>query len=112
MKKDPKIYLTHILDSINLLERYLKGVSEEQFYSSEEKQDLTVRRIEVIGEAAKNIPIEFRQQYSDIPWKRMAGMRDVLIHDYDDVDYTVVWKTVTQFIPPLKIQLEEMLDNR
>ncbi len=111
MKKDPEVYLTHILDSINLLERYLQGVTESQFYSSEEKQDLAVRRIEVIGEATKNIPDFFKENYPAIPWKRMAGMRDVLIHQYDDIDMKIVWKTITQFVPELKKQIGTLLKN-
>lgn len=112
MKKDPKVYLTHILESITLLEKYLKRITQEQFYHSDEKQDLAVRRIEVIGEATKNIPDELKKQYPDIPWKRMAGMRDVLIHDYDDVDYKIVWETATIFIPQLKKQIDEILQKK
>lgn len=112
MKKNPRVYLTHIVDSITLLESYLKGVTEEEFYHSQEKQDLAVRRLEVIGEATKNIPLEFRQLHPTIPWKQIAGMRDVLIHDYDDVDNLVVWKTVKQFIPTLKKQVEDILHNK
>jgi uncharacterized protein with HEPN domain len=80
MKKEPMIFLTHILESINLIEIYLRGVTEEYFYESIEKQDLVVRRLEIIGEAAKNLPDEFRKKHSDIPWKRMAGIRDIIIH--------------------------------
>lgn len=112
MKKDPTVYLSHILESITLLEKYLEGVTEEQFYNSDEKKDLAVRRIEVIGEATKNITGELRQHYPDIPWKRMAGIRDVLIHDYDDVDYKIVWETVTIFIPHLKKQIMQILQDK
>ena len=111
MKKDPTIYLNHILESINLLEKYLKGVTGQQFHNSEEKQDLATRRIEIIGEAAKNLPDEFKKQNPAIPWKRMAGMRDILIHQYDDIDYIIVWETATLFIPPLKKQIIEILQK-
>ena len=94
-----------------MLEKYLFGVTEKEFHNSDEKQDLAARRIEILGEAAKNIPQEFREAYPQIPWKRMAGMRDVLIHQYDDVDNIVVWKTITEFIPPLKKQVEEILQR-
>lgn len=66
----------------------------------------------MIGEATKNIPEAFKHQYPDIPWKRMAGMRDKLIHHYFEVDYTVVWQTAKQFIPPLKQQIKVMLTTR
>lgn len=111
MKKDPKIFLAHILKSIDLLEKYLQGVSEDEFYTSDEKQDLAARRIEIIGEATKNIPEELRRQFADIPWKRMAGMRDILIHQYDDVNEKILWKTATQFIPQIKRQIKEIYDN-
>lgn len=109
MKKDPMIFLTHILHSINAIERYLQDVTEKQFENSEEKQDLAVRRLEIIGEATKNISMEFREQHPEIPWKRMAGMRDVVIHQYYNVDYSVIWDTVTNLLPSLKKQIENLL---
>ncbi len=111
MIKEPTIFLTHILESINLLEKYLEGVTEDEFHASTEKQDLAVRRIEIIGEAAKNIPDAFKSQYPDIPWKKMAGMRDVLIHQYFGINMNRVWETATQFTPPLKAQIQKILQN-
>jgi len=67
MMKEPTIFLTHILESIHLIEVYLQGVTEEHFHASTEKQDLVLRRLEIIGEAAKNLPDEFRRKYPDIP---------------------------------------------
>ena len=93
MKKDPQIFLTHILESIEAIEEYLQGVSEETFYNSREKQDLAVRRLEIIGEAAKNIPDEFKKQHVALPWKQMTGMRDVLIQ------LNGFWKRPTDFAP-------------
>lgn len=108
-EKDPKVFLTHILESITLLEEYLYGVTEEQFHISPDKQDLAVRRIEVIGEAVKNIPETFKKNHPDIPWQDISDMRNVLIHEYFDIDYNIVWKTATQFIPPLKEQIQAFL---
>ena len=109
MKRDPKLYLDDILESIILLEKYLQGVTEEQFHMSQDKQDLAVRRLEIIGEAATHIPQEYKDQYSDIPWNKMSGIRNILIHEYFGINYDTIWKTVTQFIPLLKIQIEELL---
>lgn len=109
MKKDPQVYLTHIMQSISTIEKYLQGVSKEMFLKSEEKQDLIIRRLEVIGEAVKQLPEEFKQQYPDIPWRDIGDMRNVLIHVYFDVDYTIVWKTATELVPKLKEQIAALL---
>lgn len=82
MKKDPKILLFDILDSIEKIEKYAKNVSEDNFFENIQVQDAVVRRIEIIGEAVKGLPISFRNKHTDIPWKKIAGTRDVLIHDY------------------------------
>lgn len=105
MKKDPQVYLTHILNSIQAVERYLNGVSKEIFLSSEEKQDLVTRRIEIIGEAVKQLPEEFKEQHTEIPWRDIGDMRNVLIHMYFEVDYKIVWRTATKLVPKLKKQI-------
>ncbi len=109
MKKESTIFLTHILESINLIETYLQGVTKERFHTSVEKQDLVVRRLEIIGEATKNLSNEFREKNPTIPWKRMAGMRDIIAHHYFGINYNRVWETVVQLLPPLKQQIKEIL---
>ena len=111
MKKDPVVFLKHILESINLIETYLRGVTEENFHTSIEKQDLVVRRLEIIGEAVKNLPFDFRKKYPEIPWKDMAGMRDIIIHQYFGINYYRVWDTVVNLLPLLKKQVEELLQE-
>lgn len=108
MKKDPSIFLHHIMESISLIETYLQGVTEKQFHTSTEKQDLVVRRLEIIGEAAKNLPPEFKKKHPYIPWKDMAGMRDIIAHKYFGINFNTVWDTVQNLLPTLKIQIVEL----
>lgn len=109
MKKGSTIFIAHILESIDLIEKYLEGVTEEQFHSSTEKQDLIVRRLEIIGEAVKNLPHELKEKYPAIPWKKIAGMRDIITHQYFSINYKRVWETVTQLLPIFKKQITEIL---
>lgn len=93
-KRDELIYLEDILDSIIKVSEYTKGLNKATFLENEEKQDAVIRRLEIIGEAAKKISTETRDKYPNIPWKEMAGMRDVLIHEYFGVSPTIVWNVV------------------
>lgn len=109
IKKDPKIFLIHILESINEIENNVAGMSESKFSRSITIQDATVRRLEIIGEAVRNFPDSFRKKYAKIPWKKIAGLRDVLIHGYFSVDMELVWKIVNKDIPKLKKQITNLL---
>ncbi len=105
MSKNPTIYIGHILDEIEFIKENLESVSAAQFQNDETLKRAVVRSLEIIGEATKKLPDEFRQDHDQIPWRQMAGMRDVLIHDYFGVDYDIVWDVVTDQIPELKRQL-------
>jgi uncharacterized protein with HEPN domain len=111
MKKDPKIFLHHILESISEIEKYTKDISEDEFVRSTQVQDAVIRRLEIIGEAAKNIPGEIKEKYDSIPWKKITGSRDVLIHDYFEVDIEAVWDTATKDIPKLKRNIKKILEK-
>ena len=100
--KDDSIYIDHILNSINRILDYISGKDQEAFEADLVTQDAVVRQLEVIGEATKRVSKGLRSKNPDIPWSDMAGMRDVLIHDYIDVDLGVVWKTASEDIPDLK----------
>ena len=78
MKKDPKIFLEHILQCIELIEEYVEGITKKQFLESVQLQDSIIRRIEIMGEAVKNIPKQVKDRYPDIAWKEIGGMRDIL----------------------------------
>lgn len=101
MKSD-SIYIEHILNSINSIQEYISGLSLEIFLEDRKTQDAVVRQFEIIGEASKRISSDFQDNHPNIPWSEMAGMRDVLIHDYIDVNFEIVWKTAKENIPVVK----------
>ena len=105
MKKNIKIFLEHILESINLIEKYVKDKNLDDFLKSTQLQDAIIRRIEIIGEAIKNIPNSFREEYTIIPWKQITGMRDILIHQYFGVDLDLTWEVIKEDLPKLKKQI-------
>lgn len=102
MIKDNFVYLKHILDAIDRIEKYTKKINQNSFSKNNLVQSAVIREIEIIGEAAKRLSNEFKEEHSGIPWKQMAGMRDKLIHDYFGVDLDAVWGTVKKDIPILK----------
>lgn len=111
MKKDITIFLEHILDSIDKIEEFTKDTTEEQFYNSVQLQDSVIRRIEIIGEASKNIPDDFKKIHENIPWSEMAKTRDKLIHGYFGVDLNLTWGIVQNDLPDLKTKIRIILDN-
>ena len=109
MGKDVKIFLQHILECIEAIEEYVSGMKRSDFYNSRPIIDAVVRRIEIIGEAAKNIPAGFRNKYIHIPWQNAIDMRNFLIHEYFGVDKKQVWDTIKKDLPGFKKEIEILL---
>ncbi|REL37991.1 DUF86 domain-containing protein [Rhodohalobacter sp. SW132] len=110
-KRKPDVYLQDIVQSIEHIQRFLDGVSEDEFYENVEKQDAVLRRLEIIGEAVKHLPEEIRETHPDIPWRQIAGMRDVIIHEYFGITLEMVWVVATEDILDLKTKVEEIIES-
>ena len=109
MRKSNKIFLLHILESIQRIENFTKDLSEEEFFRSEEKQDATIRRLEIIGKAVKNLPKSFKNKYPKVEWSKIAGMRNIIVHEYFGVDLKLTYKIVKEKITELKENILEIL---
>ena len=105
MKKEDIIFVEHILDSLNKIEKFIDNFSERKFLEDEKLQDAVIRRIEIIGEAAKNISSDFKKKYPNVPWVKITGMRDKLIHHYFGINLKIIWNVIKEDIPMLKREI-------
>jgi uncharacterized protein with HEPN domain len=111
VRKDPLVFLSHILESIELIEEYAKGATQANFVKNLALQDAIIRRLEGIGEPVKGLSPSFKEKYAALLWKQMAGMRDILIHEYFNVDLILTWKVIKHELPSVKKQLLSILDE-
>ena len=106
--EDISDYIIDIANAISEVAEFIDGMTFETFSGDKKTINAVIRSLEVIGEAAKHVPEDFRKQYPEIPWSQMAGMRDVLIHDYMGVDLRTVWKVATERLPELSQMVESI----
>lgn len=110
MSKDPKEYLRHIQDECTYVISVSKDLSFEDYLTDETLKRATIRSLEIIGEATKKIPSDFKEKWNTIQWKNMAGMRDRLIHDYMGVNYSIVWDVIKNKIPEIHKQISDFIN--
>lgn len=107
--RTPELFFQDILDSTTRIIKYSKGLSYEELIKNEMAIDAIIRNFEIIGEAAKYIPQEFKEQYPNLPIKEMTGMRNILIHDYLGINHQYIWQTIQEDLPALKKIIEKIL---
>jgi len=108
MKRDLAFFFKDILQAINDIESSVNNLSKEEFLENKDVRDANIRRLEIIGEASKNIPDSFRKKHSNIPWNKIAGMRDIITHGYFRVDLDAVWNVIKKDLSELKKQIEKI----
>jgi len=109
MKRDPRLYLEDIRESVIKIKRYTQGLSFEEFRNSEMVVDAVIRNFEIIGEAASQTPDSIKEKHSDVPWYKMKGLRNVIAHEYFGVRLITIWETIQNDLPTLESQIEKTL---
>lgn len=105
------IFIQHMLGAINDIHVYIEGMDKTSFFKDKKTQDAVIRKLEIIGEAVKNLSLEFTKKYPQTQWSEIAKMRDIIIHTYFDIDLDVMWEIIKRDFPRLKKQIENILKN-
>ncbi len=109
MSKDYRVYLEDILEAAGKIRKYSEGMDFEAFAGNSLVSDAVIRNLLIIGEAAKCVPAEIKKQHQDIKWKKISGLRDILVHEYSAVDMAIVWDVVTNKLPALETAVRTIL---
>ncbi len=110
MSRDYKVYLEDIIEAIGKIRTYTAGLSADSFAADNKTLDAVLRNLEVIGEAVKCIPDDIRLQHPHVEWKKMAGLRDILIHQYFGIDADIIWDVVQNKLPELERQIRDAVE--
>ena len=107
--KDPAIYIDDMLEAIDAINRYTSGMDEVKFSQTDYIQDAVIRQLAIIGEAARNVPLDIQAKQPDVPWRKMVDFRNVIIHEYSGITLGRVWQIMRRDVPVLKKQLADLL---
>ena len=110
-KRGYRLFIEDMLDSMNMIEEYIHDLDRADFSADKKTIDAVIRNIEIIGEAARNIPDDIKRRYPGIPWKQMIGLRNLTIHAYFGIDLDIIWQIASVNIPKTKSEIARILDS-
>jgi uncharacterized protein with HEPN domain len=109
MKRDYRLFIEDILDCIEKIDEFVGNMDFDEFFRDDKTRSAVVRKLEIIGEASKNIPKRIREKYKELPWSDMARMRDKITHDYFGINYKIVWNVIKERLPEIKPVIHKIL---
>ena len=111
MKRDYRLFIEDISECINKIEEFVGNMDFDEFFGDDKTRSAAVRKLEIIGEASKNIPKRIREKYKELPWNDMAKMRDKITHDYFGINYKIVWNVIKERLPEIKPVIHKILEE-